>query len=104
MTIRPAPPNSVVRHCATDTANPTEIAYLDRGPINTPNPTGLNLGGYWSTYWYNGQIYGTEIARGFDTFGLKTSSDLSANELAAATAAAMHGRKTLLAVIEANAH
>ena len=56
----------------TDTANPVEIAYFDRGPINTPNPTGLNLGGLWSTYWYNGQVYGSEIARGFDTFGLTT--------------------------------
>ena len=27
-------------------------------------------GGFWSTYWYNGTIYGTEIARGLDTFKL----------------------------------
>ena len=38
----------------TDTANPVEIAFFDRGPINIPNPAGLNLGGFWSTYWYNG--------------------------------------------------
>ena len=50
--------------------NPVEIAYFDRGPINAPNPTGLNLGGFWSTYWYNGNIYGNEIARGFDAFEL----------------------------------
>jgi hypothetical protein len=69
----------------SDTANPVEIAYFDRGPISTPaNPNGLNLGGLWSTYWYNGQIYGTEIARGFDTFGLTTSDMLSENELDAA--------------------
>ena len=68
----------------TDSANPTEIAYFDRGPINTPNPTALNLGGLWSTYWYNGTIYGSEIARGFDTFGLLASDHLSANEIAAA--------------------
>lgn len=69
----------------SDTANPVEIAYFDRGPISTPaNPTGLNLGGLWSTYWYNGQVYGTEIARGFDTFGLTTSDMLSENELDAA--------------------
>jgi hypothetical protein len=68
----------------SDTANPVEIAYFDRGPINTPNPTGLNLGGLWSTYWYNGQVYGSEIARGFDTFGLTTSDLLSENELDAA--------------------
>ena len=59
----------------TDTANPVEIAYFDRGPINVPNPTGLNLGGLWSTYWYNGMIHGTEIARGFDTFRLLAERD-----------------------------
>ena len=68
----------------SDTENPTEIAYFDRGPINSPNPTGLNLGGLWSTYWYNGQVYGTEIARGFDTYGLLVSDMLSENELDAA--------------------
>ncbi|MGH8822936.1 MAG: LVIVD repeat-containing protein [Jiangellaceae bacterium] len=69
----------------TDTANPVEIAFLDRGPINVPNPTGLNLGGLWSTYWYNGFVYGTEIARGFDTYGLVPSEHLSANEIEAAS-------------------
>lgn len=68
----------------TDTENPTEIAFLDRGPINTPNPTGLNLGGYWSTYWYNGNVLGSEIARGFDTLALLESDMMSANEIAAA--------------------
>jgi hypothetical protein len=69
----------------TDTANPTEIAFFDRGPISTPtSPNALNLGGLWSTYWYNGAIFGTEIARGFDTFALTPSDQLSANEIAAA--------------------
>ena len=75
----------------SDTANPVEIAYFDRGPVNSPfpipdptNPNRINLGGLWSTYWYNGQVYGSEIARGFDTFGLLTSDMLTANELAAA--------------------
>jgi hypothetical protein len=69
----------------TDSANPTEIAFFDRGPINTPNPTGLNLGGFWSTYWYNGHIYGTEIARGFESFALATSDNMSQNEINAAS-------------------
>lgn len=68
----------------TDTANPVEIAYLDRGPIDEPNATGLNLGGYWSTYWYNGNVLGSEIARGFETLGLTPSAMMSANEIAAA--------------------
>jgi hypothetical protein len=70
----------------TDTSEPIEIAFFDRGPITTPaNPSGLNLGGLWATYWYNGQIYGTEIARGFDTFGLLESDMLSENEISAAS-------------------
>jgi hypothetical protein len=68
----------------TDTANPKEIAYLDRGPINTPSTTGINLGGYWSTYWYNGNVLGSEIARGFDSLAFTPSAHLSANEIAAA--------------------
>ncbi|WP_217423954.1 LVIVD repeat-containing protein [Agromyces sp. Marseille-P2726] len=68
----------------TDTANPVEIAYLDRGPIDEPNSTGLNLGGYWSTYWYNGNVLGSEIARGFESLAFTPSEHLSANEIAAA--------------------
>ena len=41
-------------------------------------------GGYWSSYWYNGQIYGSEIARGIDVFSLKPSEFLSQNEIDAA--------------------
>jgi hypothetical protein len=69
----------------TDTANPVEIAYYDRGPINTPNPTGLNLGGFWSSYWYNGHIFGSEIARGFEAFALIPSEHISQNEIDAAS-------------------
>jgi len=65
----------------TDTANPVEIAYLDRGPIN---PNQLVLGGYWSTYWYNGNVLGSEIARGFDSLALSETDMMSANEIAAA--------------------
>ena len=54
----------------TDSANPVELAYYDRGPIDSPNPTSLNLGGYWSTYWYDGHVFGSEIARGFDALAL----------------------------------
>jgi uncharacterized protein (DUF305 family) len=68
----------------TDSANPTEIAYFDRGPISDKAEV---LGGYWSTYWYNGKIYGTEIARGLDVFELSPSKYLTASEIAAAKAA-----------------
>ncbi|MGE4086180.1 MAG: LVIVD repeat-containing protein, partial [Vicinamibacterales bacterium] len=65
----------------TDSANPVEIAFFDRGPIN---PKELVTGGYWSSYWYNGQIYGAEISRGIDIFRLTPSEFLSENEIAAA--------------------
>jgi hypothetical protein len=65
----------------TDSANPVEIAFFDRGPIS---PTALVLGGFWSAYWYNGHIYGSEIARGFDVFGLLPSEHVSEAEIGAA--------------------
>lgn len=72
----------------TDSANPVEIAYFDRGPIHEEK---LVLGGYWSTYWYDGKIYGTEIARGLDVFSLIPSDYLSENEIAAASLANQGG-------------
>ena len=65
----------------TDSANAKEIAYFDRGPINGE---AMLSGGYWSSYWYNGNIYGAEIARGIDVFRLKPSEFLSQNEIDAA--------------------
>ena len=65
----------------TDPANPYEIAYFDRGPID---PKVLVLGGEWSAYWYNGYIYGSEIARGLDVFELTPTKFLTQNEIDAA--------------------
>jgi uncharacterized protein (DUF305 family) len=65
----------------TDSANPIEIAYFDRGPIDADD---LVTGGYWSTYWYQGKIYGTEIIRGIDVLALVQSEHLTENEIAAA--------------------
>jgi uncharacterized protein (DUF305 family) len=72
----------------TDSANPKEIAYFDRGPIDTKQ---LVVGGYWSTYWYDGYIYGTEITRGIDVFALAPSEHLTEAEIAAARAARYEG-------------
>ena len=72
----------------TDTETPREIAYFDRGPINEEI---LILGGYWSTYWFDGFIYGTEITRGLDVFALTPSEHLSENEIAAAALADYRG-------------
>jgi hypothetical protein len=65
----------------TDAAHPYEIAYFDRGPVNA---NALILGGDWSAYWYNGYIYGSEIARGLDVFRLLPSKFLTQNEIDAA--------------------
>ena len=65
----------------TESADPVEIAYFDRGPMDAEE---LVMGGYWSTYWYRGHIYGTEIARGLDVFALAPSEYLSESEIAAA--------------------
>ncbi len=65
----------------TDAANPVEIAYFDRGPLDAKN---LIVGGYWSTYWYNGNLYGSEISRGMDIFKLLPTQVLSQNEIDAA--------------------
>jgi hypothetical protein len=67
----------------TDPANPFEIAYFDRGPID---PNILVLGGDWSAYWYNGYIYASEIARGLDIFELTPTKFLTQNEIDAAKA------------------
>ena len=65
----------------TDATHPFEIAYFDRGPIDAKT---LILGGDWSAYWYNGYIYGSEIARGLDVFKLVPSQYLTQNEIDAA--------------------
>ncbi len=65
----------------TDAAHPYEIAYFDRGPVDGKQ---LILGGDWSAYWYNGYIYGSEIARGLDVFKLTASNFLTQNEIDAA--------------------
>jgi hypothetical protein len=65
----------------TDASHPKEIAFFDRGPVDS---TKMESGGYWSTYWYNGVIVGSEISRGLDIFELKPSGFISQDEIDAA--------------------
>jgi hypothetical protein len=65
----------------TDASHPQEIAYFDRGPMDA---TKLVLAGYWSAYWYNGYVYGSEITRGLDVFALQPSALVSQHEIDAA--------------------
>ncbi len=65
----------------TDPAHPVEIAFFDRGPMDS---TKLEGAGSWAAYWYNGYIYSSELARGLDIFELQPSGFLSQNEIDAA--------------------
>jgi hypothetical protein len=65
----------------TDPRNPHEIAYFDRGPMDSTRMVGA---GSWSAYWYNGVIVSSEIARGLDIFELTPSAYLTQNEIDAA--------------------
>ena len=65
----------------TDAAHPREIAFFDRGPVDS---TRMTMGGSWSVYWYNGAIVSSEIARGLDVFELTPSPLISQNEIDAA--------------------
>jgi hypothetical protein len=72
----------------TDSANPVEIAFFDRGPVaervnSAGNPL-ATLGGYWAGYYHRGHVFGTEIARGFDVLALTGSEHLDPAELAVA--------------------
>ncbi len=65
----------------TDASNPREIAYFDRGPMDS---TKLVSAGSWSAYWYNGHIYSSDLSRGLDIFDLLPSGLITQNEIDAA--------------------
>jgi hypothetical protein len=65
----------------TDPKHPHELAFFDRGPNDSTRAVG---GGFWSVYWYNGHIYGSEMQRGLDVFDLMPSDAISQNEIDAA--------------------
>ncbi len=78
----------------TDPDHPYEVAFFDRGPIDSPPAPGDTtptsgrsrgtIGGSWGAYYWNGYVYSSELARGFDVLELTPTDKLSANELAAA--------------------
>jgi hypothetical protein len=65
----------------TDPANPVEIGYFDRGPVDAER---MGMGGSWSVYWYNGLVVSSEIARGLDILELVPGPYLTRNEIDAA--------------------
>ena len=78
----------------TDPDHPFEVAFFDRGPVDPPPAPGDSaasisrqrgtIGGSWGAYYWNGYIYSSELARGFDVLELVPTEKLSANEIAAA--------------------
>jgi hypothetical protein len=65
----------------SDPAHPHELAFFDRGPNDSTRAMG---GGFWSAYWYNGHIVGSEMQRGLDVFELTPSGAITQNEIDAA--------------------
>lgn len=52
----------------TDPRKPTELAHFDRDAISDSE---LVLGGSWSSYWYNGYVYSSDITRGLEAFKVR---------------------------------
>ncbi|CRK58143.1 putative secreted protein [Alloactinosynnema sp. L-07] len=50
----------------TNSANPVEIGFFERGPAANPSESG----GFWSAYYYNGYIYASDIGKGFDVIDI----------------------------------
>jgi hypothetical protein len=66
----------------SDPANAVEIAYADPDPlINPANPNAIEVGGDWSTYWYDGRIYESDITRGLFIWILNDKSVAGATKL-----------------------
>ena len=53
----------------TKSGKPRELQHFDRGAISD---TELVLGGSWSSYWYNGFVYSSDITRGLEVFKIDT--------------------------------
>jgi hypothetical protein len=53
----------------TDSRHPVELAHFDRGAISDEE---FVLGGTWSSYWYNGHVYSSDITRGLEVFEVTT--------------------------------
>ncbi len=66
----------------TDPANVREIAYADPAPlINPDNPAAIESGGDWSSYWYDGRIYESDMTRGLLIWNLTDRAVAGARKL-----------------------
>jgi hypothetical protein len=60
----------------TDPSNATEIAYADPAPL-----TPTRGGGDWSSYWYDGRIYESDMTRGLIIWNLSDRAVAGAKKL-----------------------
>jgi len=69
----------------TDPASPVTVGWSDPPPlgqVTTPGGAVVNeLGGAWSSYWYNNFIYESEITKGLNVFRLSDSTTAGATRL-----------------------
>ena len=66
----------------SDPEAPEEIAYADPAPLVDPNPpVGIETGGDWSSYWYDGHIYESDITRGLILWKLNDRAVAGARRL-----------------------
>jgi hypothetical protein len=66
----------------TDPAAAHEVAFADPAPlINPDNRNAIELGGDWSSYWYNGRIYESDITRGLIIWDLSDDAVAGAKRL-----------------------
>ena len=66
----------------TDPAHVREIAYADPAPlINPDNPAAIEGGGDWSSYWYDGRIYESDMTRGLLIWNLVDRAVAGAKKL-----------------------
>jgi hypothetical protein len=66
----------------TDPANVREIAFADPAPLVDPDPpVGIEGGGDWSSYWYDGEIYESDMTRGLTIWELNDRAVRGARRL-----------------------
>jgi hypothetical protein len=66
----------------TDPSNVEEIAYADPAPLIDPDPpVGIEGGGDWSSYWYDGRIYESDMTRGLTIWNLSDNAVAGAKKL-----------------------
>jgi hypothetical protein len=66
----------------TDPSNVEEIAFADPAPLIDPDPpVGIEGGGDWSSYWYDGRIYESDMTRGLTIWNLSDRAVAGAKKL-----------------------